>query len=224
MTTKFALPLIALLLLSCGSKGSDDHPIDPTGNGNDTEESASHFRLSSLKDNSNDHWKKWFGYYSDLNPNFALEDFSYQGKDSIEEMEGTIRAVYKSSFDDRLSKLLIYNPSRTKYIDFDSYDINFEEDSTFSLAGEQEIDLVDLKKKSIKRIGFRGNSQWVEDAFWLNDSFIVLLENNDENKPWITFIDLETGTQKHFEYRYAFPERSGYSVMRWAEAGLKSAY
>ena len=129
MATKFAFPLIVLLLLSCGGKEHDDNGSELSGNGQETEESATYFRLSSLKDNSNEHWKRWFGYYTDQNPNFSLNDFSYQGKDSIELLDGTITAVYKSSFDDRLAKLLVYNPSRTKYVDFDSYDINFEENS-----------------------------------------------------------------------------------------------
>lgn len=127
----------------------------------------------------------WISYYKALQRNFSIDDFMYEDTYPLEVMEGSVPGSFDREFDIRYSDFLVYNSDSTRYIDFDSYHWSLDANNQPLFSPDQEINVVNIPKKTVTRIGFRGPSYWVEDAFWKNDSVIVLLENSYEQKPVI---------------------------------------
>jgi len=164
--------------------------------------------------------KNWTDYYTSIEPAFSPDSFKLVSTDAISPISGNVPGSFDKNFDKRYLDFLVYNPTKNKYIDFDSYQWGFDENGQPEFSPDQEVNLVDLNKKTVSRIAFRGPSQWIEDAFWKNDSTVVLLENNDENYPLITLIDLVGGTAYTYRYGHSLAAESEYSALRIAKKGV----
>src|SRR5690606_22506683 len=84
---------------------------------------------------------------------------------------------------------------------------------------DQEINLIDIEKKTVNRIAFRGSIEWVEDAFWENDSTVILLENNYEKQPIITKIDIKNKLVLTYYYGDTLDFKSDYTKLRFKRKG-----
>jgi hypothetical protein len=128
-----------------------------------------------LLNTSNGSLNEWVNYYQTLEPSFSLDNFEFKSKDTLEKSQGSVYANYDRAFDAIYSKFLIFNSTEETYIDFDSYSWVVDEAYTVLFSPDQEINLIDRHNKTVDRIAFRGPSQWVEDAYWQNDTIVVLL-------------------------------------------------
>ena len=165
---------------------------------------------------------KWFKYYRKNEPNFSIANFNIAKTDSLRMINGNIFGIFDKEFDKVYTRYLIYNSDKNQYLDFDSYSWTIDENGEPSFSPDQEINLIDIKNKTINRIGFRGPSQWVEDAFWKNDSTIVLLENNYEKQPFITEMDLKNGIVRNFKYKDTLDFETQYTKERFKQKGIKN--
>lgn len=209
--------IILILFVSCNDsnkKETENSEIQQT-------ESNVYKERLDLEKNSNLQLSKWVDYYQSLEPNFSLENFVFKSKDSLNIIQGNVFGNYDTNFDPIYSDFLIYRNDKEKYIDFDSYNWSLDENKELIFSPDQEINIVDIKNKTVERIAFRGPSQWVENAFWENDSTIVLLENNYEKQPEITKLNLKSKKVKSFKYIDTLNFESKYSELRFKEKGLK---
>ncbi|MCC1484787.1 hypothetical protein [Winogradskyella immobilis] len=174
-----------------------------------------------LTKESNATLNDWVNYYQNSEPNFSLNKFEFKSNDTLQIIQGNIFGIFDSNFDQIYSDFLIYKNDKEKYIDFDSYSWVLNEKKEILFSPDQEINVVDIKNKTINRIAFRGPSQWVENIFWQNDSTVVLLENNHEKQPTITKINLAKKTIRTFIYQNHLTFVSEHSKWRFDKLGLK---
>jgi hypothetical protein len=209
--------IILILIVSCNdsNKKETENTVEQQ-----TELNVNKVSLD-LEKNSNLKLSEWIDYYQSLEPNFSLENFEFKSKDSLNIIQGNVFGNYDTNFDPIYSDFLIYRNDKEKYIDFDSYNWSIDENKEILFSPDQEINVVDIKNKTVDRIAFRGPSQWVENAYWESDSMIVLLENNYEKQPIITELNLKSKTVKSFKYRDTLNFDSEYSKLRFKEKGLK---
>jgi len=80
---------------------------------------------------------------------------------------------------------------------------------------------VNIKNETVSRIGFNGPSYWVEEAFWKNDTTVVLLGNSYEKKLFITLIYLNQKKKIQFEYQDTIDIKSAYIEFRFRKLGLE---
>jgi hypothetical protein len=133
----------------------------------------------------------------------------------MEELTGNVKGSFDPEFDPVYGPFLVWSPDRTKYVDLDSYSWELKEGKVQPFGPDQEIDLVDVNKKTVRRIAFRGPSQTVENAAWKDDQTLLLLENSPESGPSVTLIDLRNGKTYNYIYHGEFHSRSGYSEQRF---------
>jgi hypothetical protein len=169
-------------------------------------------RLIFLND-KNPTLKNWLGYYKDLDSTFSEDKFYFESENVINIFEGHIYGLYDKNFDKIYANFLVYDEKGNKYLDFDSYQWNVE-DGKIHFEVDQEINLVNIPEKTVKRIGFFGSSSWVEDAYWKNDNICVLLENSQDRKPIISELNLKTNKIKIFKYDVNLKFDSHYSEVR----------
>jgi len=209
--------IILILFVSCkesNKKETKTTEIQQT-------ESNLEIKRFDLDKNSNLKLSKWVEYYQSLEPNFSLENFEFKSKDTFNIIQGNVFGNYDINFDSIYSNFLIYRNDKKKYIDIDSYNWSLDENNELIFSPDQEINVVDINNKTVERIAFRGPSQWVENAFWQNDSLIILLENDNEKQPEITELNLESRIVRSFKYRDTLNFVSKYSKLRFKEKGLK---
>lgn len=129
--------------------------------------------------------------------------------------QGNIYGVFDKEFDKSYIKFLIYSPNKENYLDFDSYHWFYDsKNKELNFEIDQEINLVNISKKKIERIGFMGSTGWVEDAYWENDSIIILLEYTTDKIPIITEINTITDNRKTFIYMDTLKNESNYLEKR----------
>src|SRR5690606_14108429 len=151
----------------------------------ETEKSA----LANL--NSNTTFQNWLKYYQSADKSFSMGNFNLEESKKLEMQPGNVAGIFDSAFDKTYEPFLIYNPSKTFYLDIDSYNWTKDKEGDALFEADQEINLVNLKEKTVNRVAFFGPSYWVDDAFWVSDSIFILLQNNDENIPEITTYNLK---------------------------------
>jgi hypothetical protein len=209
--------IILILFVSCSeTKKKEQQNQTP-----ETSELKAKPQKLNIIENSNNTINGWVNYYREIEPSFSLNDFNLQSTDSLTMIQGNIFGNFDQNFDSIYSKFLVYSPDRKQYVDFDSYHWSLDENNEPSFSPDQEIDLINIKNKTVNRIAFRGPSYWVENVFWENDSTIVLLENNYEKQPIVTELNLKSKTVKTFKYRDTLNLESKYSEFRFKEKGLK---
>lgn len=177
----------------------------------------------NLEINSDSILNKWFEYYKKREPNFSLANFNLTMTDSLKIINGIVSGIFDREFDEIYNEFLIYNSDKSQYLDFDSYSWSIDENGEQSFSPDQEINLINIENKTVKRIAFRGPSQWVEDAFWKNDSTIFLLENNYEKQPLISEMDLKNGILRTFKYNDTLGFETDYTKERFKQIGIKKA-
>ena len=182
-----------------------------------TENEIKKHETKVLKSSSNKTLKQWLSYYTKADKNFSLDSFNFLSADTINFIEGNVFGKFDNEFNSVYLPFLIYSKNKEKYIDIDSYRWTVDEDNEIIFSSDQEIDLVDLQKETVTRIGFEGPSQWVEEAYWENDSVVVLLENNYENIPAIVKLNINNGVIKSFRYNSAISTEVYYPEKRITE-------
>lgn len=173
-----------------------------------------------MEKNSNTTLSEWVNYYQNLEPDFSLNSFEFKSNDTLVIRQGNVFGNYDKNFDKIYSDFLIYRDDKEQYVDFDSYNWMLNENNKPDFSPDQEINLVDIKNKTVNRIAFRGPSQWVENVFWQNDSTIVFLENNYEKQPTILKLNLKNKSIKTFIYQDTLKFESEYSKLRFKQKGL----
>jgi hypothetical protein len=174
-----------------------------------------------LEENSNIILKEWFEYYITKDSGFSLKNFRLERIDTLSFIQGNVFGNFDENFDEVYSDFIVFNRTNDKYIDFDSYQWEVDKNKIVLFSPDQEINLIDINTKTVTRIGFRGPLQWVEDAFWENDSIIVLVENSADNSPIISKIHLKNKVEKTFRYNDSLEFKSKYPQTRFKKKGLK---
>lgn len=166
----------------------------------------------------------WVNYYKTYDTTFSIKNFEHKFAQPFTRMPGTVHGNFHEEFNPVYEPFLMHSPNNKFYVDIDSYTWEVFVDrgkEEVSFAPDQEINLVSKDKKTVTRIDFRGPSEWVEDAFWVNDSIVVLLENSDEKIPALTLIRLFDDTKEYYRYKDTLNFKSGFSQKRLAAKGLK---
>jgi hypothetical protein len=179
--------------------------------------------LTDKKANSNPVLLGWISYYKEfLSKDFAVKNFIFDEEIKINRQKSNIYAKFEKEFDKIYEPFLIYSPQKTQYIDFDSYSWQLDdlEMKNVSFNPDQEVSLVDIKTKKIERILFNGPSQWVEEAFWVDENSLILLGNDTDFNPKMIIVDLVLNKFYFFKYNTNLKEPSGYSDERLRLKGL----
>ena len=216
MKNIFHLFVLLLLGTSCVEKKKEN----PKNLDSKTMEVHTGPEKLDFDENSKENLKDWLRYYRKEVPDFSLEKFKLQYVDTLDFISGNVPGSFDQEFDKVYYDFIVHNQDGTKYIDFDSYQWSLDENGKFILSPDQEINVVDLKKRTVTRIGFRGPSYWVENAFWENGSTIVLLENSSEKQPTINRLDLESRVMETYTYQDTLTFKSNYFERRMKEKGI----
>lgn len=216
--------LFSVVLFSCSDKKDEavseenltetdslDYAEEP-----ETENSA----LADLQSNAT--FKNWFTHYQSTDKSLSMGNFNLEQTQKLEMQPGNVKGNYEPEFDKTYEPFLIYNPSKTFYLDIDSYNWSKDGEGFAQFEADQEVNLVDVKKKTVNRVAFFGPSYWVDDAFWVSDSIFILLQNSDENVPEISTYNLKDNSV--FLFRNDAPIQksdSSYIKMRLAKKGVK---
>lgn len=204
----FYIVLFPIFLTSCQRKNTEES----TPQKQRIEKTSS---ILALKDIQHPTLLKWQSYYQQqVDENFRLDKFEYNSTQTIPEINSNIAATFDTVFDPVYEPHLIYNPSKNQYIDLDSYWWSKKPNKEKTYNVDQEINWIDIEYKTKKRIAFRGASSRVEDALWINDQEILLLENNSEHTPIITHIKLDSQKAYIYTYPNVLKKKSDYSDYR----------
>jgi hypothetical protein len=157
---------------------------------------------------------EWVSFYSRFDPSFNWQSFEISETDSLQILSGSVQPIWHPQFKSYYRPLLIWSPDSTRYLDIDSYlwfviDKNATEPE-IGYSPDQEINLVDLNDSTVNRIAFRGPNQRVEEALWLDEQTISLLENNQEGQPMVSIIELNEQTISYFQYPDSVTVANGY--------------
>ena len=88
----------------------------------------------------------WFTYYKTIDTAFEFENFKLEETTPISYQKSTIPILNEKGFNETYKPFLIFNKSKEKYIDFDSYQWFLENDGSASFEADQQIVVVDRKK------------------------------------------------------------------------------
>ncbi len=163
--------------------------------------------LSTKKVLSHPTLKGWINYYKEnIDKNFNLSSFNYLGVEKIITKNGQIEGVYDKNFNEIYRPFLIFSPNNMRYVDMESNNWFLENDINKSVTfepGQQVILLFDVKNKKCLQIFSHNFECKADDAFWINNSTIVFLENviNFEIKSYqtrISIVDINTYKIKKF--------------------------
>lgn len=203
----YGITILGLLsLYNCNKKSEEKPEKEPVAN--DTIQTAK-------KDVYSDKvFETWIAYYKGLDPNFQSKLFEKEAPYKIIREKATSPAVWDAKFNSVYKDFLIYNADSTQYIDIDSYKWKMLAGDQLQIGPDQEILLVNIPNKKVERILFYGPSFWVENAYFKNDSTIVLLENSSDKKPGYQEINLNTDSAQYYIYPKALKEPSEYLKKR----------
>lgn len=143
---------------------------------------------------------QWESYYADIIPNFSRENFTTEESFKIIRSKGTVTPIWDKKFNPVYKDFFAFNADSTQYIDFDSYKWGFDDKGQLVINPDQEIVLVNIPQKKVERILFYGPSFWVEDAYFKNDSVVVLLENSTDRIPAYQEINLKQNKSNYYLY------------------------
>ena len=194
------------------------HACSETRPNKSTTESSE--RQLKIYNNQDKHLVDWLSYYQYEDSTFSLESFEFESIDTLQFMQGSVKGSFDEGYDSIYNDYLVLNAAKDQYIDFDSYQWSLDENKKPMFSPDQEINWVDINKKTVTRIGFLGPSQWVEDAFWENKSTVVLLENTDEYVLRIIKIDLKKKVASTFKCTYLKRPKFNYGFARTIKKGV----
>lgn len=164
----------------------------------------------------------WFTYYKSQDSTFKFENFKLEENTPISYQKSTIFILNEKGFNETYKPFLVFNKSKDKYIDFDSYHWFLEKDGSASFEADQQIVLVDWKKKKAQQIAFFGPSFWIEEAFWKDDSEVFLLGNSYEKVPFIIEFNLAKNWKKYYKYSDTLKFETSYTNERLRSKGIKT--
>jgi hypothetical protein len=154
--------------------------------------------------------KRWIDFYKTKYPGLNLNSFKLQNciavnPDSLWTRDDDPTKEYF----DLYKTLLVYSPDKTMFIDMDSYNFLLERDKKGNLIGmggdpETEVALIDIKRKTNKRLLYNGPSTIIEDAAWIGGDKIAIGYLSDENNlhvynQYLLLIDLTKKTFSFYE-------------------------
>jgi len=163
----------------------------------------------------------WFQFYQKENPNFKQELFELHQTSPITYHKSSILPLNEKGFDKVYYPFLIFDESKNLYIDFDSSNWICDDAEHVYFEVDQQVVLVDLKKKKSNQIGFFGSSSWIEDGYWKGDSVAVLLGNGYDKKPFILKYNFKKNMLKNYKYLDTINSKTSYSIFRMKSKGLK---
>lgn len=168
--------------------------------------------------------KTWMDFYKSHDSDLSLNNFNLEESQKLKLMEGNVKGNFDPNFDKTYEPFLIYNPSKTMYLDIDSYNWEVDKEGTTLFNSDSEINLVNLNDKSVSRIAYYGPSYWVDDAFWLSDSIFALLENNYDNQPSIQIYNLKKNIVSPYVYSDTLSnmQQRSYLKKRLQSKGIKT--
>lgn len=205
--------LILLLVFSCDKK----EKINPGQNTESREVENS----AELKVTDSLYTHPWFQYYQKDNPTFNPENFQLKQTSPISYQESSVIIMNKKGFNEIYKPFFVFNNSKTKYLDFDSYQWTLMPDGSAGFEADQQVNLVDFKKKEAKQIAFFGPSYWIEDAYWKGDSVAVVLGNSYDKVPFIMKYNFNKNEVKNYEYPDTLKIKTPYSKFRLRNKGIK---
>ncbi len=171
---------------------------------------------------SNATFRNWINHYKSEDESFSMGNFNLEESKKLETQSGNVKGNFEPEFDKTYEPFLIYNPSKTFYLDIDSYNWDLDSEGVAQFEADQEVNLVNLKDKTVSRVAFFGPSYWVDDAFWVSDSIFILLQNNDENIPEISTYNLKDNSVFLFRNQEPIQKTdSSYTQSRLKKKGVK---
>lgn len=156
----------------------------------------------------------WLDYYKSENTDFDMSNFKKEDSFKIERMKTNLTPIWNPEFNPVYKQFLAFNADSTQYIDFDSYKWGFDDKGELIIGPDQEIVLVNIPEKKVERLLFYGPSFWVEEAYFKNDSIVVLLENSSENVPAYQEININQNTSDYYIYESPLEFHSDYLKRR----------
>ncbi|NLN33507.1 MAG: hypothetical protein GX159_07930 [Flavobacteriaceae bacterium] len=213
---------LAVFLISCSEK--KDEPISelsvPAVEPIETIEEGETSSVSDLE--SHPSFQNWLGFYQTSAPEMSMGNFNLSDVQKLEILPGSVPGNFDPEFDETYAPFLIFNPSKTMYLDIDSYNWSVDNEGVAQFEADQEINLVDLKEKTVNRVAFFGPSYRIDDAFWVSDSIFVLLETGSDNRPGIMTYNLKDNSIYIFQHSEEIsPSDKEYIQSRLEKEGLK---
>lgn len=190
----YAALFFTMLLQSCDTKKeeSPEEIVLPTEE-IQVEERPRREYTTEVRDN-------WVNYYKKNAPEFKRDNFKSEESFKIIRAKTNIVPVWSKNFNPVYKDFLVYNADSTMYVDFDSYKWGFDDNGELMINPDQEIVLVNIPEQKTERILFYGPSFWVEDAYFKNDSIVVLLENSTDRIPAYQEINLNSNESHYYLY------------------------
>jgi hypothetical protein len=182
---------------------------------------------SKPKFSSDNHptFAKWVDYYLTLEANISADKFLLENSQQSSFDKGTILATYDKNFESQYKPFLIYSPNKQMYIDFNSsywgISLDAEGKNEISFEADQDISLINLNQKTVRKISFKGSNTQVEEVYWKNDSIVVLLESNSDKSPAITEININSGYRSAYKYVGTLPKDNSAYLQLKIKAALK---
>lgn len=130
-----------------------------------------------------------------------MENFKKEETYKLNRHESHVTPTWDKDFNPVYKSFLVYNSDSTLYLDFDSHKWRLDQDGKLQMGVEQEMVLVDTKNKKTETILIYGPSFIVEDAYFKNDSILVLLENSSDNIPAYQEINLKNDSATYYAYK-----------------------
>ncbi|WP_300673180.1 hypothetical protein [Soonwooa sp.] len=204
---------ILLAVISC-NKRMQQPIVDHSKNGKSETRASQEKSVDSV-------YKNWIAYYVNHDKHFRPDAIKNLGESDFDaDREGGTVPVYEADFDKIYTPFLIYNPSRTRYLDFENWVLDDDGNAGFDV--DQELNLVDLKTKKVKKIAFYGSYYWVEDAYWKNDDVFVTLENNYDHVLNKSEYNLKTHKMTNYQFVDTLNFVSEYTQERLKRHGIKT--
>ena len=175
--------------------------------------------LADLESNST--FQNWLKFYKSADSGISVSNFNLTEVQKLDTMRGNVTGNFDPAFDKTYEPFLIYNPSKTMYLDIDSYNWSIDNEGVVQFEADQEVNLVSLTDKTVSRVAFFGPSHWVDDAFWVSDSIFVLLENGNDNQPGIMTYNLKDNSIYLFSSDEISPSNKKYIQSRLEKNGVK---
>jgi len=162
----------------------------------------------------------WFQYYQKENPDFKRGNFKLEQTSPISFQKTSLPILNSKGFNEIYKPFLVFNESKSKYLDFDSYQWFPNADGSASFEADQQVVLVDYVKKEAKQIAYFGPSYWIEEAIWKGDSVAVLMGNSYEKIPFIFEYNFPKNTFNYFKYPDTLQFKTPYSEFRLKSKGI----
>lgn len=153
---------------------------------------------------------QWQAYYKSKYKDFDMHNFKKQESFKLVSHASEVTPVWSPEFKPIYQKFIKYNQDSTKYVDFMSYKLQFDNNNEVLLSPDQEIVLVDIPNRKVESILFYGPSYWIEDAYFKNDSTLVLLENSTDQVPAYQEININTLQSDYYTYHKSLDFSSNY--------------